>query len=46
MGGGRFEGAKGVSLKHLALHCERRGQCGDEGVSDPQKLGVVGFTTR
>jgi len=42
MGGGRFEGAKGVSLKDLAFHGERRGLCGDEGVSDPIKVGVVG----
>ena len=35
MGEGGFEGAKGVSLKELAFHCERRGLCGDERVSDP-----------
>ena len=33
---------KGVSLKGLAFHCERRGLCGDEGVSDPMAIGVVG----
>ena len=46
MGEGRFEGAKGVSLKGLAFHYERRGLCGDEGVSDPMAIGVVGFKTR
>ncbi|NDF99088.1 MAG: hypothetical protein EB101_09230 [Chitinophagia bacterium] len=41
-GRGRFVGAKEVSLKELAFHCERRGLCGDEGVSDPMRIGVVG----
>jgi hypothetical protein len=35
MGGGRFKGAKQVSLKELAFHCERRGLLRSEGVSDP-----------
>jgi len=38
--------AEGVSLKGLAFHCERRGLCGDEGVSDPMRIGVVGLLTR
>ena len=38
--------AERVSLKELAFHCERRGLCGDEGVSDPTAIGVVGFQTR
>ena len=46
MGGGRLEGAKGVILKELAFHCERRGLCGDEGVSDPMAIEVVGCKTR
>jgi len=46
MGGGRFEGAKGVILKGLAFFCERRGLCEDEGVSDPMAVGVVGLLTR
>ena len=46
MGGGRFKGAKQVSLKDLAFHCERRGLIRLEGVSDPMRIGVVGFHTR
>ena len=38
--------AEGASLKELAFHRERRGLCGDEGVSDPTAIGVVGFVTR
>jgi hypothetical protein len=38
--------AEGVSLKDLAFHCERRGLCEDEGVSDPTAIGVVGLSTR
>ena len=46
MGGGRFEGANGVSLKGLAFHCERMGLLRLEGVSDPMRIGVVGFENR
>ena len=34
--------AEGVSLKELALHCERRVLLRLEGVSDPMAIGVVG----
>jgi hypothetical protein len=37
---------RGVSLKDLAFHCEKRGLLRLEGVSDPMRIGVVGYRTR